>query len=156
MVTVFLILSAIEKEKKEQVPIVAADNPYADLFSLIQDKQVELSLRKSTQKTIKAGDTVYNRKPLSTKEWREIYVLNDTMSKIPKDEEIKRLDTLIELRTKAAKYYFDIPEDIFDKYYEEISPIIEGCILRSNTGLSPDIDFEEILQKYKEQATKKQ
>ena len=131
------------------------ENPYADLFSLIQDKQVELALKESQKKEIKVDGQTYKRKPLSTKQWREIFILNDKMTKVKKEDEIKRLDALIELRTKGAEYYFDIPAEVFDKYYEDLSPIIEGCILRSNSGLSPDIDFEEILQKYKAQTIKK-
>lgn len=144
-----------EEKQKDIIP-EQIENPYADLFSLIQDKQVELALKESQKKEIKVDGHTYTRKPLSTKQWREIFVLNDKMSKIKKeDEDIKRIDALIELRTKGAEYYFDIPADIFDKNYEDLSPIIEGCILRSNTGLSPEINFEEILQKYKAQAIKK-
>jgi hypothetical protein len=142
------------QDEKAEITTTAINNPYADLFSLIQDKQVELSLRQSQKKEIEINGQKYTRKPLTTKQWREIFILNDNMSKT-KDDEIKRLDILIELRTKGAEYYFGIPADVFDKNYEDLSPIIEGCILRSNTGLSPDIDFEEILQKYKAQNTRK-
>lgn len=143
-------MSKQEKEKEvEEIPV----NPYADLFTLIQDRQVELSLKQSTVKEIKLDGAVYKRKPLSTKEWREIFKLNSEMTAI-KDDELARLDKLIELREKGALYYFGIPSNIYDKYYEEISSIIEGCILRTNSGLSPDIDFDEILQKYKLQHSK--
>lgn len=143
-----------EEKQKEVIVPEQIENPYADLFSLIQDKQVELALKESQKKEVKVDGQTYTRKPLSTKQWREIFILNDKMTKI-KDDELKRLDALIELRTKGAEYYFGIPSEVFDKYYEDLSPIMEGCILRSNTGLSPDIDFEEILQKYKAQAIKK-
>jgi ribosome recycling factor len=52
------------------------------------------------------------------------------------------------LRTKGADYYFGIPPDIFDENYEKLNPIIEGCILRSNTGLSPEVDLDKLLVEY--------
>ena len=131
---------------------------YSDLLTLIQDKQLELSLQRTKQKEIKVGDHTYHKKALTSKQVREIYLLNQKMAKDKEDKNdpLTDFDNLTTLRTKAAEYYYGIPADIFDSNFEELSPIMEGCILMSTSGMSPDIDFEEILQKYKTQSTNQQ
>jgi hypothetical protein len=123
-------------------------------IDLIQSKQVEHALKLSKQKTIKIGGKEYTKKPLSASKWREISNLNNEMANLP-DNSPEQLDKLIQLRTLAAEYYFGIPADVFDENYEKLNPIIEGCILRSNTGLSPDVDLDTLLVEYQNQFNKK-
>lgn len=123
-----------------------------DLVTLIQDKQLELSLKQTKHKEIQVNGTTYKKKALTSKQVREIYVLNQKMAKDKeeKNDPLIDFDNITTLRTKAAEYYYGIPADVFDANFEELSPIMEGCVLMSTTGMSPDIDFDEILAKYKE------
>jgi hypothetical protein len=116
-------------------------------IDVIQSKQIEHALKLSKQKTIVIGKNTYHKKPLSASKWREISKLNNEMANLPENSP-EQLDKLIELRTKGADYYFGIPPDIFDENYEKLNPIIEGCILRSNTGLSPEVDLDKLLVEY--------
>lgn len=122
-------------------------NPFQDMVNLIQNKQLEYNLKLSKQSSITIDGKVYKKKALTSKQWREISSLNSEMAKKP-DGSIEQLDSLIELRTKAAFYYFNIPAEVFDENYERLSPLMDGCILRSNTGLSPDIDLDTLLHEY--------
>lgn len=117
-----------------------------DFISVIQNKQLENSLKLAKQSTIKIGSKIYTKKSLSAKQWREIVVLNQKM--VESKTELARTDILIEMREKGALYYFGIPAKEFDLNYEKISPIIEGCILRSNMGAASDIDFEDLLKRF--------
>ncbi len=128
---------------------------FNDFIGLIQDKQIEHSLKLSKQSSISVGGKTYKRKPLTAKQWREISFLNTEMAKLPENS-IEQLDKLIELRTKGAEYYFGISPEVFDEHFEKLNPIVEGCILRSNTGLSPDIDLDKLLHEYQKQQTNKQ
>lgn len=116
-----------------------------DFVTLIQDAQLEYSLKLSETKSIKIGNKTYTKKPLSGKKVKELYVLNDKMAKAQSD--LARFDALYDLRTKAAEYMFDIPSDIFDENYEKVGPIVQGHIIRINTELSPEIDFNKIREK---------
>lgn len=118
-----------------------------DFINAIQNKQLENSLKLAKQLEIKIGNKTYHKKPLSSKHWREIAELNQKM--VDAKTELARTDFLIEMRQKAALYYFNIPESVFDEHFEMISPIIEGHILRSNMGsTTSEIDFEEILKRF--------
>lgn len=117
-----------------------------DFITMIQNKQLENTLKLAKQLSIKIGNKVYHKKSLSAKQWREIIQLSQKMVDSP--SELERTDLLIEMRAKAALYYFGIPEDVFDVHYERLSPIIEGHILRSNMGASSDLDFDEYLKKF--------
>jgi hypothetical protein len=117
-----------------------------DFINVIQNKQLENTLKLAKQASIKIGDKVYKKKSLSSKQWREIVQLNQKM--VDAKTELSRTDILIEMRAKGALYYFGIPANEFDTHYEKISPIIEGCILRSNMGAASDIDFEELLKRF--------
>jgi hypothetical protein len=145
-----------EQQEQEQQNQQQPSN-YNDLVSIIQDKQLELSLKATNQKEIKIGNKVYSKKALTSKQVRDIYILNQKFvnDKKEKNDPVTDFDNLINLRTKAADYYYGIPADVFDANFEELSPIIEGCVLRATSGMSPDIDFDEILQKYKTQSTNK-
>lgn len=118
-----------------------------EFISVIQDKQIENALKLSKQTSISVDGKTYKKKSLTAKQWREISVLNTEMAK-EKEGSIEQLDKLIELRSKGAEYYFGIPSKTFDDNFEKLNPIIEGCILRSNTGLSPDIDLDALLHEY--------
>jgi hypothetical protein len=126
---------------------------FQQFITLIQDKQIENALKLSKQTSITVGGRTYKRKPLTAKQWREISMLNTEMAKLPQNS-IEQLDKLIELRSKGAEYYFGISPEIFDENFEKLNPIIEGCILRSNTGLSPDIDLDALLHEYQKDSTK--
>lgn len=118
-----------------------------DFINAIQNKQLENSLKLAKQTVIKIGDKIYNKKPLSSRQWREIAALNQKM--VDAQTELERTDLLIEMRAKGALYYFNIPADIFDENYEMLSPIIEGHILRSNMGATTsDIDFADLLKRF--------
>src|SRR5688572_21538576 len=117
-----------------------------DFINLIQNKQLENTLKLAKQSTIKLGNKTYTKKSLSSKQWREIVQLNQKM--VDAKTELARTDILIEMREKGALYYFGIPAKDFDENYEKVSPIIEGCILRSNMGASSDIDFEDLLKRF--------
>jgi len=119
-----------------------------DFISMIQNKQLENTLKLAKQSTIKIGNKTYTKKSLTAKQWREIVQLNQRMADAEND--LERTDLLIEMREKGALYYFDIPVEIFDANYERISSLIEGCILRSNMGATADIDFEDLLKKFEE------
>lgn len=127
---------------------------FNDFISLIQDKQIEHALKLSKQTSVTVNNKVYKKRPLSAKQWRELSILSSEMAKLEKDS-IEQLDKLIELRTKGAEYYFGIPATVFDENYEKLSSIIEGNILRSNSGLSPDIDLDELLHEYQQSQIKK-
>lgn len=127
---------------------------FNDFISLIQDKQIEHALKLSKQTSVSVNGKIYKKKPLSAKQWRELSILSNEMAKLEKDS-IEQLDKLIELRTKGAQYYFGIPPAVFDENYEKLSSIIEGNILRSNSGLSPDIDLDELLHEYQQSQIKK-
>jgi hypothetical protein len=129
--------------------------PYNELVAIIQDKQIEHSLKLSKQTNITVGGRTYKKKPLTAKQWREISLLNTEMAKL-QENSIEQLDKLIELRTKAAEYYFGVPAEVFDENFEKLNPLVEGCILRSNTGLSPDIDLDALLHEYQKQQTKQE
>lgn len=126
---------------------------FNDFIVLIQDKQIEHALKLSKQTSITVGGKTYKKKPLTAKQWREISLLNTEMAQLPENS-IEQLDKLLELRTKGADYYFGIPAAVFDENFEKLNPIIEGCILRSNTGLSPDIDLDTLLHEYQNQIKK--
>jgi hypothetical protein len=116
-----------------------------DFINMIQNKQLENTLKLAKQSTIKIGNKTYTKKPLTSKQWREIVQLNQKM--VDAKTELDRTDILITMREKGALYYFGIPSDIFDTNYEKIATIIEGHILRSNMGANSDIEFNELLAK---------
>jgi hypothetical protein len=126
---------------------------FNEFVTLIQDKQIEHALKLSKQTSITVGNRTYKKKPLTAKQWREISLLNTEMAKLPEGS-IEQLDKLIELRTKASEYYFGISPEVFDENFEKLNPLIEGCILRSNTGLSPDIDLNALLHEYQKDGKK--
>lgn len=117
-----------------------------DFINAIKNKQLENSLKLGRQTTIKIGNKNYTKKPITSKQWREIVQLNQEVADGP--TELERSNALIDLREKGALYYFGIPSDVFDTNYEKISPIIEGAILRSNMGANSDIEFEELLKRF--------
>jgi len=117
-----------------------------DFINMIQNKQLENTLRLAKQSTIKIGNKVYTKKSLSAKQWREIVVLNQKM--VDAKTELARTDLLIEMRSKGALYYFGIPAAVFDENYEKLSTLIEGHILRSNMGAAADVEFEELLARF--------
>jgi|SRR5688500_11738440 len=117
-----------------------------DFINLIQNKQLENTLKLAKSNTIKIGNKTYTKKPLSAKQWREIVQLNQKM--VDAKTELARTDILLEMREKGALYYFNIPADVFDENYESIGATIEGHILRSNMGASSDIEFSELLKKF--------
>lgn len=124
---------------------------YDEFIQMIQDKQLEHSLKLSKQTVIKVDNKTYTKKPLSARQWREIVQLNQKMVEAKTD--LERTDILIEMREKGALYYFGISAEVFDKNYEKLYPIIEGCIVRSNSGLSPEIDLNSMLEKYQPTTT---
>src|SRR5688500_2477118 len=103
-----------------------------DFINLIQNKQLENTLKLAKSNTIKIGNKTYTKKPLTAKQWREIVQLNQKM--VDAKTEIERTDILITMREKGALYYFGIPSEVFDANYEKIATTIEGHILRSNMG----------------------
>jgi hypothetical protein len=113
---------------------------------MIQNKQLENTLKLAKQSTIKIGNKTYTKKPLTSKQWREIVQLNQKM--VDAKTELERTDILISMREKGALYYFGIPSDVFDVHYEKIASTIEGHILRSNMGANSDIEFNELLSKF--------
>lgn len=122
-------------------------NPFQDMLNLIQNKQLEYSLKLSKQLSVTLNGKVYKKRSLTSKQWRELSLLNNELAK-QKDGSLEQLDVLIELRTKAAFYYFSIPAEVFDENYEKLNSLLDGCILRSNSGLSPDIDLDSLLHEY--------
>jgi hypothetical protein len=116
-----------------------------DIVSLIQDAQLEYSLKLSETKVIKLGKQTFTKKPLSGKKVREIYELNNKLVQATTD--LERFDALYDLRTKAAEFMFAMSADIFDENYEKVGPIVQGHIIRINTELSPEIDFNKIREK---------
>jgi|SRR5215212_1419225 len=125
-----------------------------DFLSIIQDKQIEHSLLLTKQNSVSVEGKKYQKKPLTAKQWKEIVSLNNQMARAQPGSD-EQTDKLIELRTKAAEHYFGIPADVFDRNYEKLSPIIEGNILKSNTGLSPDLDLNELFDQYQKKASRK-
>jgi len=117
-----------------------------DFINMIQNKQLENTLKLAKQSTIKIGNKVYTKKSLTAKQWREIVVLNQKM--VDAKTELQRTDLLIEMRTKGALYYFGIPASVFDENYEKLATLIEGHILRSNMGVAADVEFEELLARF--------
>lgn len=117
-----------------------------DFINAIKNKQLENTLKLAKQNSIKLGSKTYTKKSITSKQWRELVVLNQTVGN--GETELQRTDALIEMREKGALYYFGIPSDVFDSNYEKISPIVEGCILRSNMGASSDVDFEDLLKRF--------
>ena len=115
------------------------------IIGLIQDAQLEFNLKESEKKKITLGKNTYNRKPVSNKQVRELYKINNEMAKAEND--LDRFDKLSELREKAAEYYFGIDPKTFDEYYEKLVPTLTGCIMRTTTDLSPEIDFNKIREK---------
>jgi hypothetical protein len=125
-----------------------------EFLAIIQDKQLEHTLLLSKQTSVTVEGRKYNKKGLTSKQWRELSSLHNKMVKLPAGSD-EQTDTLIELRTKGAEFYFGIPAEIFDRNYEKLSPIIEGNILKSNSGLSPDLDINELFNKYQEQVNRR-
>jgi hypothetical protein len=119
-----------------------------DFINLIQNKQLENTLKLAKTNIIKVGGKEYKRKPLSSKQWREIVQLNQKMTDAK--TELARTDILLEMREKGALYYFNIPASVFDEHYETIGATIEGHILRSNMGANSDIDFGELLKRFED------
>ena len=117
-----------------------------DFIDAIKNKQLENSLKLGRQITIKIGNKTYTKKSITSKQWREIVVLNQQV--VDGKTELDRSDALISLREKGALYYFGIPAEVFDTNYEKISPIVEGAVLRSNMGANSDVEFEEILKQF--------
>jgi hypothetical protein len=117
-----------------------------DFINLIQNKQLENTLKLAKNNKITIGKKTYIKKPLTSKQWREIVQLNQKM--VDAKTDLARTDILIEMRQKGALYYFGIPAEVFDENYEQIGATIEGHILRSNMGANADIDFIEILKKF--------
>lgn len=117
-----------------------------DFITMIQNKQLENTLKLAKQSTVKINNKTYTKKSLTSKQWREIIQLSQKM--VEALTELEKTDILIEMRTKAASYYFGIPPEVFDENYEKLSPLIEGCILRSNMGQNSDVDFEDILKRF--------
>jgi len=113
---------------------------------MIQNKQLENTLKLAKQSTVKIGNKVYTKKSLSAKQWREIVVLNQKM--VDAKTELARTDLLIEMRSKGALYYFGIRAAVFDENYERLGTLIEGHILRSNMGAAADVDFEDLLARF--------
>lgn len=122
-------------------------NPFQDMLNIIQNKQLEYSLKLSKQLSVTLNGKVYKKRSLTSKQWRELSSLNNELAK-QKDGSLEQLDILIDLRTKAALYYFSIPAEVFDENYEKLNSLLDGCVLRSNTGLSPDIDLDSLLHEY--------
>lgn len=114
----------------------------------IRAKQLEKLFSLSEQKFLKIGDKTYNRKKgLSASQWKELSILD---MKIGKEEDMeKRIDMLIELRKKCGLYYFGIPEEVTDEYYEELEETYDSCMLRSYSGLNSDININEMLEQFK-------
>jgi len=125
---------------------------YQDFINLIQDQQLQNSLKLSNTKSIKLGNKTFTKKPLTSKQFAEIAKLNSQL-KYEKSEE-SQIDILVNLRTKAAEYFFGIPADLFDTNFEKLNPIMEGCILRSTSGLSQDIDLDKLLLEYQNKQSK--
>jgi hypothetical protein len=119
-----------------------------DFINLIQNKQLENTLKLAKNNIIKIGGKEYKKKPLSAKQWREIVQLNQKMTDAK--GELARTDILLEMREKGALYYFNIPASVFDEHYETIGATIEGHILRSNMGANSDIDFAELLKRFED------
>lgn len=117
-----------------------------DFINLIQNKQLENTLKLAKTNTIKIGNKTYTKKPLTAKQWREIVQLNQKM--VDAKTDLARTDILLEMRQKAALYYFNIPADIFEENYETIGATIEGHILRSNMGANAEVDFDDILKRF--------
>ena len=117
-----------------------------DFLNLIQNKQLENTLKLAKTSKIKIGDKEYTKRPLSAKKWLEIVQLNQKM--IDAKTELARTELLIIMRQKGALYYFGIPADVFDEHYEDIATTIEGHILRSNMGANSDVDFAELLKRF--------
>jgi len=112
------------------------------IVNLIQDAQLEYSLKLSETKKIKVNGKEFTKKPLSGKQVKELYRLNDVMVKSETD--LDRFNALYDLRTKAAEFMFGLTPEQFDDNYEKLGPIVQGHILRINTELSPEIDFNKI------------
>ena len=125
---------------------------YQDFINLIQDQQLQNALKLSNTKSIKVGNKTYTKKPLTSKQFAEISKLNSKL-KYEQSEE-SQIDILVELRTKAAEYFFGIPPEIFDSNFEKLNPIMEGCILRTSSGLSSDIDLDKLLLEYQNKQNK--
>ena len=121
---------------------------YDEFIKMIQEKQLEHSLKLSKTTEIKLGNKTFTKRPLTAKQWREIVQLNQKM--VDAKTELARTDILIEMREKGALYYFGIPVPIFDENYEKVYPIVEGCIIRSNSGFSSDIDLNAMLEKFQQ------
>jgi hypothetical protein len=117
-----------------------------DFITMIQNKQLENTLKLAKNNTIKIGNKTYTKKPLTAKQWREIVQLNQRM--VDAKTDLARTDFLIEMRQKGALYYFGIPAEVFEENYEKIASTIEGHILRSNMGANADLDFSELLKKF--------
>lgn len=117
------------------------------LVQLIQDEQLSHALKLADRKEVTVNKKTYKRKPsLTASQWRDIASLYDRLGK--ETDNLKQLDLMIEMREKAGLYYFGIPKEVVDENYEALAPVLEACVLKSNTGLSSDINLSEILQKY--------
>lgn len=127
---------------------------FQEFINLIQDKQLQHALKLSNTKSIKLGNKTYIKKPLTSKQFAEISKLNSKL-KYEQSEE-SQIDILVELRTKAAEYFFGIPAPVFDTNFEKLNPIMEGCILRTSSGLSTDIDLDKLLLEYQNKQNIKQ
>ena len=125
-----------------------------EFLTIIQDKQLEHSLLLSKQTSVTVEGRKYNKKGLTSKQWRELNSLHNQMAKLPAGSD-EQTDVLIKLRSKGAEFYFGIPEDVFDRNYEKLSPLIEGNILKSNSGLSPDLDINELFNQYQQQVNRR-
>ena len=127
---------------------------FQGFINLIKDKHLQEALKLSKTKTIKLGNKTYTKKPLTSKQFTEIsklYAQLDNPTLTPDTQ----IDTLVELRKKSALYYYGIPEDVFDTNFEKLNPIMEGCVLVTSAGLSPDIDLDKLLVEYQNSQNKK-
>jgi hypothetical protein len=147
------IQSSTQQPREEQEAQIQLQT-MNEFLAIIQDKQLEHSLLLSKQTSVTVENKKYTKRGLTSKQWRELNSLNNKMAKLPAGSD-EQTDALIELRTKGAEFYFSIPADVFDRNYEKLSPIIEGNILKSNSGLSPDLDINELFNKYQEQVNRR-
>ena len=97
----------------------------------------------------------FPRKGLSNKKSREIDELRTAFATITHIDPEKPLkiqnytfttigDVVYTAFQKTLEYCLGLTPEQFDDNYEKLGPIVQGHILRINTELSPEIDFNKI------------
>lgn len=116
-----------------------------EFVTAVRSKQLQRLFKLSNTKFLELDGVKYPKQFTSAS---QNLILNKLDYEITQEQDtIKRLEKMIELRKKCALFFFNIPDALADKHYEEIQDVLDSCLVKLQTGLNTaDLDFDKMLE----------